>query len=321
MVSKTIAGPAAGSQGQVTIHTVCDGTALTPDFVIGAAAPAGTTSHTYTGIAAGSQCTVSETQDGSTKTVLVTITGDGQTTTIPAGGTATVAITDTYTLAPGSIVVTKSIGGPLAGKQGAVTISAECNGTPLTPDFVIVKHSPAGNYTHAFEGIPAGSTCTVTETNDGGSSTIKVTTVGGMQTVHVGAADTVPVSILDTYEDTPGSIHVDKTIAGPAAGQQGEVSILISCGQPIDDFVFQVAAGSPAGLVSQTFGGIPAGSTCTVTETTNGSTSQVSVVVAGSGQQVTMVANAVVRAGITDTYSGPSAPSTPGLPNTGYGGS
>ena len=28
VVQKTIAGPAAGSQGQVTIHTVCDGTAV-----------------------------------------------------------------------------------------------------------------------------------------------------------------------------------------------------------------------------------------------------------------------------------------------------
>ena len=34
VVQKTIAGPAAGSQGQVTIHTVCGGTALTPDFVV-----------------------------------------------------------------------------------------------------------------------------------------------------------------------------------------------------------------------------------------------------------------------------------------------
>ena len=41
VVTKTIAGPAAGSQGRVVIHTVCDGTALTPDFVIAAGTPAG----------------------------------------------------------------------------------------------------------------------------------------------------------------------------------------------------------------------------------------------------------------------------------------
>ena len=324
VVDKRIAGPSAGSQGQVTIAVECDGTSL-PDFVIPAGTAAGTVSMTYPAIAAGSQCTVSETQDGSTSTVVVTITGDGQTVAIPAGGTATVGITDTYSPTPGSIVVTKSIGGPLAGQQGAVTITAECDGTPLTPDFVIPAGSPAGDYTGAFDGIPAGSTCTVTETDDGGSSTITVTTVGGEQTVQVGAGDSVPVSILDTYTDSPGSIQVTKTVAGAAAGQQGEISILVSCGQPIDDFVFQVAAGTAAGSVSQTFDGIPAGNTCTVTETTDGSSSQVTVVTVGSGQQLSVPVNGVGMATITDTYnavpSTPSTPSTPGLPNTGYGGS
>ena len=324
VVDKRIAGPSAGSQGPVTISVECDGTSL-PDFVIPAGTAAGTVSMTYPAIAAGSQCTVSETQDGSTSTVVVTITGDGQTVAIPAGGTATVGITDTYSPTPGSIVVTKSIGGPLAGQQGAVTITAECDGTPLTPDFVIPAGSPAGDYTGAFDGIPAGSTCTVTETDDGGSSTITVTTVGGEQTVQVGAGDSVPVSILDTYTDSPGSIQVTKTVAGAAAGQQGEISILVSCGQPIDDFVFQVAAGTAAGSVSQTFDGIPAGNTCTVTETTDGSSSQVTVVTVGSGQQLSVPVNGVGMATITDTYnavpSTPSTPSTPGLPNTGYGGS
>jgi TQXA domain-containing protein len=319
VVNKTIAGPSAGSQGQVTISVECDGTSL-PDFVIPAGTAAGTVSMTYPGIAAGSQCTVSETQDGSTSTVDVTIAGDGQTVAIPAGGAATVGITDTYSPSPGSIVVTKSIGGPLAGQQGQVTITAECDGTPLTPDFVIPAGSPAGDYTGGFDGIPAGSTCTVTETQDGGSPLVTVATVGGEQTVQVGAGDSVPVSILDTYTDSPGSIQVTKTIAGGAAGQQGEISILVSCGQPISDFVFQVAAGTAAGSVSQTFDGIPAGNTCTVTETTDGSSSQVTVVTVGSGQQVSVPVNAIGMATITDTYSGPSTPSIPGLPNTGYGG-
>ena len=33
-VTKSIAGPLAGQQGMVVIHTVCNGTALIPDFVI-----------------------------------------------------------------------------------------------------------------------------------------------------------------------------------------------------------------------------------------------------------------------------------------------
>ena len=65
VVKKTIAGPAAGSQARVVIHTVCDGIALTPDFVIPAGTPAGTTSKTYEPIPAGTKCTVTETSNGS----------------------------------------------------------------------------------------------------------------------------------------------------------------------------------------------------------------------------------------------------------------
>ena len=47
IVTKTIAGPAAGQQEEITIHTECDGKALTPDFVIDAGTPAGDQSQRY----------------------------------------------------------------------------------------------------------------------------------------------------------------------------------------------------------------------------------------------------------------------------------
>ncbi len=47
LVRKTIAGPGAGQQGEITIHTVCDGKALTPDFVIPAGTPAGDQTKQY----------------------------------------------------------------------------------------------------------------------------------------------------------------------------------------------------------------------------------------------------------------------------------
>ena len=58
---------------------------------------------------------------------------------VPGGGSATLHITDTYTHATGSLVVTKTIDGPAAGSQGEVKISVTCGGTALA-DFVI----PAG---------------------------------------------------------------------------------------------------------------------------------------------------------------------------------
>ena len=99
-MTKTIAGPAAGQQGAVTISVTCNENGVDtplPDFTIAAGAAAGSTSRTYTDIPAGSVCTATETATGDTSTVTTTVTGDnGTLVSIPAGGTGTADITDTY---------------------------------------------------------------------------------------------------------------------------------------------------------------------------------------------------------------------------------
>ena len=144
VVKKTITGPAGDHHGEIVIHTVCDGIALTPDLVIPAGEPAGDYSHTYTDIAAGSHCIVTETSDGSSTSVEVIVTGDGQEVTIPPGGSASADITDTYNNAPGSLLVRKTIAGPGADLHGEIVIHSECNGKALTPDFVIPAGHPGG---------------------------------------------------------------------------------------------------------------------------------------------------------------------------------
>ena len=87
VVHKTITGPAAGHQGPITIHTVCNGTALSPT----SPSAMGATSappKTYDNIPAESVCTVTETVDGSTSTVGVAVSGSGQQVTIPSGSAA-----------------------------------------------------------------------------------------------------------------------------------------------------------------------------------------------------------------------------------------
>ena len=143
VVKKTIAGDAAGSQARVVIEVDCDDGVPRPDFVIPAGTPAGTTSKTYEPIAVGSKCTVTETSDGSTVGMEVVVTGDGQEVTIPTGESATVEITDTYHHV-GSLLVRKTIAGPGAGHQGEIRIHSECDGTALTPDFVIPAGTPGG---------------------------------------------------------------------------------------------------------------------------------------------------------------------------------
>ena len=152
VVKKTIAGPAAGSQARVVIHTVCDGVALTPDFVIPAGTPAGDKSKTYKPIPAGSLCTVTETSDGSVVGTDVVVIGAGQEATIPAGESETVHITDTYHFV-GSLLVRKTIAGPGAGQQGEIRIHTVCDGKALTPDFVIPAGTPAGDQTKQYDQI------------------------------------------------------------------------------------------------------------------------------------------------------------------------
>ena len=71
LVRKTIAGPAAGQQGEITIHSECNGKALTPDFVIPAGTPAGDQTKQYDDIHVPAKCKVTETVDGHTSTVSV----------------------------------------------------------------------------------------------------------------------------------------------------------------------------------------------------------------------------------------------------------
>ena len=141
-VTKTIAGPAAGSQGPVVIHVECTDGKTRSDVSIPAGAPAGETTTTYHDIPAGTMCTVTETADGSNTTTKVVVTGAGQQVTIRSGETEMVHVTNTYHFAPGSLIVTISITGPAAGQQGEIRIHTECNGTALTPDFVIDAGAP-----------------------------------------------------------------------------------------------------------------------------------------------------------------------------------
>ena len=74
----------------------------------------------------------------------VVVEGSGQTVSVPTGDIVEADISDTYGLLPGQLEVTKTIAGPLAGQQGTVVIHTDCNGTALTPDFVIPARGARG---------------------------------------------------------------------------------------------------------------------------------------------------------------------------------
>ena len=215
VVTKDITGAAAGGQSPVSIAVSCDdGTVGTFDIPAGVTGPQ---SKTFTGIQAGPRCTVTETADGSTSTVDVTVTGDGQTVTVPADGTATATLTDTYTLAHGSLIVHKTIDGPAAGQQGEIVIEVSCDGTALE-DFVIPARTTAPQ-SKDYTDLPAGSKCSVLETADGSTGTVAVAKKGSGTVVTIPAGAEATVDLTDTYES--GALVVNKTITGGAAGSQG----------------------------------------------------------------------------------------------------
>lgn len=324
VVTKTIAGDAAGSQGQVVIHVACDDGVTRRDFVVPAGTPAGTKSRTYRRIAAGTKCTVIETSNGSVVGTDVVVTGDGQAVTILAGARKTVDVTDTYTAVsspgPSSLLVTKTIAGPLAGQQGPVTLHVACDGTGPLPDFVIPAGAPAGSVSQSFGPIPAGSVCTVTETADGATGTAAVIVSGSGGNVTIPADAVVPVNVMDVYEPAPsptpdvraGSLKVTKTIAGPAGGQQGRIAILVACGDPTHTYAFVIPAHTRAGSVSRYFAGIPAGSRCTITETVNGHTSTVRADVVGQRKAAAIAADRTTTVHLADVFSSVGAVSVTG---------
>jgi hypothetical protein len=313
-VTKTIAGELAGQQGQVVIHTVCNGTPLTPDLVI----PAGATgdhSQIYSEVPTPASCVVTETTNGQTSTVSALVTGDGQTITVPPGGAGAGNITDIYGPAPGSLLVTKTIAGPLAGQQGPVTIHVVCNGSALSPDFVIPAGTPAGTLTDSFDGLAAGARCTITELEDGATATVEANASGNSQQAIIPAGGIASVGVMDVYEHAlggtaaeaarrqPARLEVTKTIAGPAARRHARIAILVACGGPLHNYAFLIPAHTRAGSISRYFPDLPAGSRCTVIETRTGRTAAAHVITGRRSKTVTLPASGTITAHLTDVFS------------------
>ena len=171
--------------------------------------------------------------------------------------TSTVSATGEFQ-APGSLLVTKTITGPAATHQGTVTIRVTCDGAVLTPDFVIDAGVPAGDYSHTYTNIPAGSICTVNEVA-AVPPTMTVVPGGDGQQVTIPAGGQATAHLTDTYNFVPGSIVVQKSIEGPAAGHQGAVTITVTCDGTLQEPVFTIDADAPAGIQSKDMMVLPPG--------------------------------------------------------------
>jgi hypothetical protein len=110
-VTKTIAGPAARQHGPIAILVACGGPVHVFAVLIPAHTGPGSISRAYAGLRAGSRCIVTEIAKGGTSTVTVASARKRRLVTIPANGTATVHLTDTFSSRASSVA-------PITGGRG-----------------------------------------------------------------------------------------------------------------------------------------------------------------------------------------------------------
>ncbi|WP_104055333.1 MULTISPECIES: thioester domain-containing protein [unclassified Arthrobacter] len=304
-VRKIVTGTAAGAQGEVQISVLCtsDGATVLDTTVTIAAGETEPEASEFPGLAAGTECSVTETVNGETEAVSVTVSGEG-TVTVPAGGSVEATITDTYEFRPGTFAVRKDIAGDGAGRQGEVVLTVTC--TSGLSETITIPAGTTEPTTEEYENLPAGTSCTVTETSDGTNAEVSVTTVidpvGG--TVTIPAGDGVEVTVTDTYTVNPGALTLNKVIAGASAGQQGQVEILVTCtldGAPTVEQTVTIDA-QATGTIATPIVDIPEGSTCAVTEPVTGETETIEVSV-DLPTAVVIAAGATATATVTNTYS------------------
>jgi Domain of unknown function (DUF5979)/Thioester domain len=109
----------------------------------------------------------------------------------------------------GSLRLVKVIRGSAAGLQDSVDITVTCPATGTTPDVTRVLTLPAGTgagaHAQLVMGLPAGITCTISETSDGSNDSAHL--VGTPEvfpsSVTISEDHTANTTVSDTYTTTP----------------------------------------------------------------------------------------------------------------------
>jgi Domain of unknown function (DUF5979)/Thioester domain len=211
----------------------------------------------------------------------------------------------------GQLQVTKTIGGTGAGYQGLVTIDVDCDDPEDAFDrtFTIDAATPAGSQAlPLISGIPVDTTCTVSESANGDNELVNSSTPVLIEPAEVviGHQDIAQVSVTNTYERAVGGLTVTKVVRGPGAGQQSAVTLRLDCNDRANAFdrAFTLPGGLKAGTYPQkTVTGIPAGTTCTVTETADGRTDRVTPATPTvAPATVTIVDSVITPVTVTNTY-------------------
>jgi len=263
-----------GGDGTFDFTVACDGTAWDVTRSITTAGGTGQ-STAVTGIPAGVNCTVTETQQtGWTQTA-----APAGPLTIVAGQQATASFTNTRQTA--DLVITKAVSGTyLLPVSGSFQFTVDC-GVAGTFSRTISASNTA-NGTATVSGIPVGTSCTVTETVPSGWA-LDGSVVGNTNGRQVTIA-TQDNNVTFTNKRDVGTITIAKSIDQGS----GTFRFDLTCGgTPVSGSPFDITINAPSTTGSLVVGNIPTGSNCVVDENPNGGTS-------GDFVQVTPSNNGVV---------------------------
>ncbi len=253
-ISKTLDAAGSGFTGNFTIHYNCGG------FDVGDVTVAAGASATVNAIPTGSSCTVTEPTlptapaGYSWKTAVIT----GSPATISAAAPVEVTVANALVRDVGALKITKTLDDGGSGFTGNFTIHYDCGGTHVGNVTVAAGASETVN------GIPTGSSCTVTEpilpTPPTGFGWAPPDITGSPATISVAVpAEVTVANVLVRGVDV---LKISKTLDAAGSGFTGNFTIHYDCGgTDVGDVT--VAAGA-----SETVNGIPTGSSCTVTEPT-----------------------------------------------------
>lgn len=255
VVQKIAEGQALGAATSFPINVDCtDGFGDTVVLDVG---DQGAAFEVIDGIPSGSVCTISE--DAPTEGwELVDITPNP--VVIGTNRAAPAAVTVTNRRETGRIDIVKRAVGPIAGATQNFTVRVDCAGDGNDTDLTLRMPGDDGQTTATVGGIPTGVECTVTEPD-----VPPGWAVTGIDPNPVLVTDT-PAAVTITNTRSLGGLTIVKQLEGDVAGADTTFTMHASCPDAglEQDVTLSVSNGASA---SGTIGGIPSGTTCTVTET------------------------------------------------------
>jgi Flp pilus assembly protein TadG len=203
---------------------------------------------------------------------------------------------------PGSLVVTKTLAGDLTDfRGGEFTFAVLCNGVAYGP--VTINLTSGSSSAAPITGIPAGVTCTVTETDKANAGPRASWDNVDPKDVAIteGTQSRVTFTNTRTYSDpVDGSLVVTKVLDGDLTGfGGGDFTFSVSCdGTSYGPVTINLATGSRS---SDPIVGIPDNAVCTVTETDKPSAGSNASWNNPGPEQVTIQRNRQADAVITNT--------------------